>query len=1385
MVFAPHTDREVPKQDVPQRPVIDHFPVLQPVQSYAGVINAINQSFYIYFDQALQDSQANSLAMRRDPFIDEILRHRQMPVVCLPHHIEVDDPDHPEQKSIGETLHKMICGIPHFKLMLLNLLESIFYGKAGVQVQYGTRKIAGNSWNIPVSHYPVNGDKLRYKFDGTPGVALRSGVQFDESRPEFAYLNAFKSSVDSSMLGQALWLDNPFLRDRFIIHMFETSDSDYLFELESALSMYGLGKRSRLYWGWQLRMELLSWMTDALQRVGANGMIFGMYPEGNASAQSTMMQAVQMLCKDNAAVFPVFTQNNNWKDIIQRIEPSAVGYDVMFNLIQHLEGIMRRDMLGQDLSSESKPTGIGGGAAKLQGNVRSDYIEYDATMLDETLDQDLLGPVLKYNQFKYEGQIYYGCDLPFSSRFRHQITRENVGEAIQAAKTMYDMGIEMDKDDIRTKSGFSPPKKKATALINPAIKAQEQQNAAGVPDMNATSAKMKGVTDAARQGNAAMKGGQPGLPAPSRSRSLDVTRLARESGDCGHDDGGQFSRGNTCATGSRKQVSEEDSDRSRLADASRRIFGRDVDAGMVGSLAGIDFLHGIGDGFRSKVTTDSRVYKTESGDKVRPEITVATRSGSAHTRTNIGGEPDSVVVTTERLDFATDDPEHASRMTGAYAANQIAAALADPGIKWLAVEPSARKQGVLPADQSVLVEMGYDGKIPPSVRSEHGGEIARLSLPDDVRPDKIGRMKVDPDAENTELKNFRKKFPDAEITRIPITKAIRDKVMGHLDHWRRSGLKDELGKVRSILSSDSHPPPIVSFYDSKNVGIPDGFHRIAAYVLAGRNSIDGYVDRGEVPGMADAVRGRSPQISDLIATPEGKTFWERHGKRTTLEFDASKGSASRRRFEAWKEGRKAGPSRFAKAGASDDCGHDPSGGFFSLKNTCQTKRKGKPAARTIPRESKNEPSGGFTLRQESASGRKPFKTENTGAGRTGRLFDMKKGDLPGQSSIMDREEDKPSVRDRDDQRSRTAQHLRELRHRRNVERSPEVHARPGEHADVRVEHIAVDPERFQFKIGHAAGTGSVGSLAGVKKYDPELAGAVSVWRDPEDGKTYVVNGHNRLDLAKRLGVDKIHVKYLGASTPEEARAKGAITNIAEGRGTSIDAAKFFRDTGIGREDVAAMGVPLREKVASEGLDMARLESGLFRKVIDGDLSPARASIIGGSGLSHAQQKDLYSQLDKMGRRGEVSDRTLRELVDNARTAGSRTRQGFDLFGSHEDEQSLAIHRAQVQSSIKSELSREKRLFGLVSQSKAAQELAEKGRSSIDVETTGQVSQEAAGLLAVFDTLKNRSGPVSAALNRAAERIADGEPRQKVIRDARGQIARAIESFFGSNEAIAS
>lgn len=340
--------------------------------------------------------------------------------------------------------------------------------------------------------------------------------------------------------------------------------------------------------------------------------------------------------------------------------------------------------------------------------------------------------------------------------------------------------------------------------------------------------------------------------------------------------------------------------------------------------------------------------------------------------------------------------------------------------------------------------------------------------------------------------------------------------------------------------------------------------------------------------------------------------------------------------------------------------------------------------------------------------------------------------------------------------------------------------RPGSIGEMDPSEIEVDPKRFQYKVVQTnTSTGEVGSLSGVRRYDPNLGGLIQVWQDPADGKTYVVNGHNRLALAKRLGADQVAVRYLDVPDAKTARAVGALTNIAEGRGTAVDAAKFFRDSGLSKSDLDRKGIPMREKIATDGLALANLDDSIFRWVLDDRISVDRATRIGcclGKPEDQRKLMEMIAKKESKGRR-QMTNEAITELVDIIKSSTSKSDQQFDLFGASTVTQSLAMEKAELQAKIKRRLSRDKKLFGIVGKSKAAKQLAEAG-NVIDVDKSQEVSQEAGVALSIFDRLKNQSGPLSSLLNEAAERISNGESPQKVEAEIYDILRKQITSFAG-------
>jgi hypothetical protein len=184
---------------------------------------------------------------------------------------------------------------------------------------------------------------------------------------------------------------------------------------------------------------------------------------------------------------------------------------------------------------------------------------------------------------------------------------------------------------------------------------------------------------------------------------------------------------------------------------------------------------------------------------------------------------------------------------------------------------------------------------------------------------------------------------------------------------------------------------------------------------------------------------------------------------------------------------------------------------------------------------------------------------------------------------------------------------------------------------VRPSDLTVDPQRFQYKLN--TGPGGVTGLLKGRRWNDDLAGVISAWRDPADNKTYVVNGHHRAMLAKDTNTPARVVRYLNEPTASAARATGALHNIAEGRGTALDAAKFFRDSGMTPADLDARGISMGEATAANGVALAKLSPQLFDDAVSGKLRMGRAIAIGNAAPEPEQQEALLKLIGRAEAKG--------------------------------------------------------------------------------------------------------------------------------------------------------
>lgn len=332
---------------------------------------------------------------------------------------------------------------------------------------------------------------------------------------------------------------------------------------------------------------------------------------------------------------------------------------------------------------------------------------------------------------------------------------------------------------------------------------------------------------------------------------------------------------------------------------------------------------------------------------------------------------------------------------------------------------------------------------------------------------------------------------------------------------------------------------------------------------------------------------------------------------------------------------------------------------------------------------------------------------------------------------------------------------------------------------MRTEDIAADPNRFQFKLDAQGAGGTSRLLKGVDTYNPELAGTVSVWTDPADGKTYVVNGHHRLELARRTGQPSVAVRSLNAPDAITARAVGALQNIAEGRGTAVDAAKFFRDSGLTPEELRASGISMGEATARQGAALARLDDGLFNQVVQGELRPARAVAIAEATSDPVQQRTIAKMVaDREAAGKPVTDASLAEMARLVKSSGQHVETQQTLFGPEQVTHSLAFEKGDISSYIKQQIERDRRAFSAVASQDTAARLEGEG-NKIAVDRNAEVAQQAAQAGALYDTLSTHAGPVADTLEDAARRIANGEDpsavKQQAYQAVQAQLSDALKT----------
>jgi hypothetical protein len=304
-------------------------------------------------------------------------------------------------------------------------------------------------------------------------------------------------------------------------------------------------------------------------------------------------------------------------------------------------------------------------------------------------------------------------------------------------------------------------------------------------------------------------------------------------------------------------------------------------------------------------------------------------------------------------------------------------------------------------------------------------------------------------------------------------------------------------------------------------------------------------------------------------------------------------------------------------------------------------------------------------------------------------------------------------------------------------------------ATIKTEHLKIDAARFQYKL-NARNDGESGSLSHVSAWNFSSEGILDVWLDPRDLQTYIVNGHNRHALATRLGVASLPCKYLLSKTWQDARRDGAISNISQGCGTALDAARFFRDKRMSRATIKKYGISLASNLVKHGHAIAQLCDRLFAIALSGGLTEDVAACIGDAGLTEDEQISIYRVVSDR----DISDLGLiRELCQSIKITARETVTELTLFGSETFDDCLIFETATIQNYVRSKLAKDRR--ALVSATRSRDTLESAG-STIAVDTSIQHADRLDDVLTYFDREKLVAGDLSREIAIAAKSLRSGE-----------------------------
>ena len=346
-------------------------------------------------DEALRASRENARMARLDPVIAEPLELR-IRSTALRDWVVLCNRDDDEYLFASRILSRLLAAIPRATQLREALLEAIWLGRAAVELVLDWTTVDGLRLPGVVGWSPIHGDKLVWRLDSRTGrwdedgFGIRIAPSAGPVESVATWITENRGRIETTDFGMA-YFPPPEERQRIIVHRHASQDGEYEEPLR-ADRVLGTGLRDRLYWIWYHRQQVLRWVMEFVEK-SALGIELWKYPAGNQSALDALKDAVtRRTSTGKSTVFvPVVPGGPEAQQFgYERIDPPMAGLEHLAELVTWFDRQIKRMILGQTLTTEAAPTGLGSNLADVQARTFAEIVAYDRRNLEETLTDQLL-----------------------------------------------------------------------------------------------------------------------------------------------------------------------------------------------------------------------------------------------------------------------------------------------------------------------------------------------------------------------------------------------------------------------------------------------------------------------------------------------------------------------------------------------------------------------------------------------------------------------------------------------------------------------------------------------------------------------------------------------------------------------------------------------------------------------------------------------------------------------------------------------------------------------------------------------------------------------------------------------------------------------------------